>query len=92
MQRDKLTKKLDRIIATIERGETPRRVLELYVFGSYRRGALDCGDLDLIVIVEPWTDELIEEFGINACNPGTWGRFDSAVRRSLVRRGEKQHV
>jgi hypothetical protein len=92
MHRDKLTAKIERIIETIERGETPLRVLELHVFGSYRRGANECGDLDLIVVVEPATDELRARFGVDPCDVRTWGRIDTAVRRSLVRRGEKIQV
>ena len=92
MHRDKLTQKIERIIGAIEHGETPTRVYELYVFGSYRRGAVECGDLDLILVVEPPTDELREQFGVNPCDHNTWGRINAAVRRSLIRRGEKVHL
>jgi hypothetical protein len=50
MNREQFTKKLVRVIETIESGALPARVREFYVFGSYSRGALEPGDLDVIVI------------------------------------------
>ncbi len=58
MHRDKFTTKLVRIIASIESGKLPMDVRELYVFGSYSRGAIEPGDLDLIVVHGPGRQEI----------------------------------
>jgi predicted nucleotidyltransferase len=50
MHRDKFTEKLVRIAKLMDAGNLPMDVRELYVFGSYSRGAIEPGDLDLIVI------------------------------------------
>lgn len=50
MHRDKFTAKLVRILESIESGKLPMDVRELYVFGSYSRGAVEPGDLDLIIV------------------------------------------
>lgn len=50
MHRDKFTAKLVRIVESIELGKLPMDVRELYVFGSYSRGAIEPGDLDLIIV------------------------------------------
>jgi predicted nucleotidyltransferase len=46
MHRDKFTDKLVRIAESIESGTLPMDVRELYVFGSYSRGAIEPGDLE----------------------------------------------
>jgi predicted nucleotidyltransferase len=58
MHRDKFTAKLVRIIASIESGNLPMDVRELYVFGSYSRGAIEPGDLDLIIVHGPGRQEI----------------------------------
>jgi hypothetical protein len=54
IRRDKFTEKLVRIVKAIEGGAMIAPVRSLYVFGSYSRGAIECGDLDLILIHEPF--------------------------------------
>lgn len=61
MNRDLWTKKLTRIIAAIEAGEMPATVRELYIFGSYARGAIECKDLDLVVVHDEPPTKLMEE-------------------------------
>jgi predicted nucleotidyltransferase len=61
MHRDEWTKKLARIVSDIEAGKIPVPVQKLYVFGSYARGALEPKDLDLIVIHEKPSSDLMEE-------------------------------
>ena len=50
MNRDKATKILSRILETIDQGRVPARIREVYVFGSYARGALEPNDIDLVVV------------------------------------------
>lgn len=50
MDRDKLTLHLLRILRAIDQGKRPARVREVYVFGSYARGAFDPADLDIIIV------------------------------------------
>jgi predicted nucleotidyltransferase len=50
MKREQFTEKLVRMIETIQSGALPARVCEFYVFGSYSRGALEPGDLDVVII------------------------------------------
>jgi predicted nucleotidyltransferase len=61
MNREQWTKKLVRIVTDIEAGRTPAAVRELYVFGSYAHGAVECKDLDLVVIHDEPPAELIEK-------------------------------
>lgn len=49
LPREKLTEKLGRIADAAARPDLPFDVHGIYVFGSYSRGALECGDLDIIV-------------------------------------------
>ena len=53
MDRAKATQQLERIVAAAEAGDFPVQVTALYVFGSFARGALKPGDLDLVVVYEP---------------------------------------
>ncbi|MBC7856978.1 MAG: nucleotidyltransferase domain-containing protein [Pirellulaceae bacterium] len=50
MKREQFTAKLVRILKTLDSASFPARVREVYVFGSYSRGALEPGDLDLLVV------------------------------------------
>ena len=52
MERNRSTKKLIRMIGTIESGVLLVKVKEFYVFGSYARGALEPHDLDVIVVCD----------------------------------------
>src|SRR5258707_2832020 len=50
MTRDRWMEKLETIISRVEAGEAPARIREIHVFGSFARGAIEPNDLDLIVI------------------------------------------
>jgi hypothetical protein len=54
------THQIERIVHAVEDGKFPARVRELHVFGSYAGGALNPGDLDLILIHDP-APELLRE-------------------------------
>lgn len=58
MKRDRATKILERVLATIETGKVPVPILEVWVFGSYARGAPEPGDIDLIIVHEPISESL----------------------------------
>jgi hypothetical protein len=57
MKRVQATEKLCRIIHTVETAPMPIAVKELYVFGSYARGAMNCGDLDIVLVTVEPTEE-----------------------------------
>jgi hypothetical protein len=62
LPRGKQTEKLVRIVQAIDRGQAPLSVKSLHVFGSYARGALHPGDLDLIVIHEPIPKAMLDKW------------------------------
>lgn len=103
MDRQKASRQIERIVRAIEEGRYPAKVRELYVFGSYARGALSPGDLDLIVIHEDVTEmlerfkaELIEEYGKNYLYwpRGQWPerRFETMMRKVMRKPGEKMDI
>lgn len=57
MKREQFTTKLIRILKSLDSASFPARVREVYVFGSYSRGALEPGDLDLLVVHDRATPE-----------------------------------
>ena len=86
------------MIGVIERGKTPAAVLEVYVFGSYVRGALEPNDLDMVVVHERPSEELIQQYRDelfrtrkswfdDITEPGR--RFEAKMRNALKHRGEK---
>ena len=89
MKREQFTEKLIRMIETIKSGTLPVRVSEFYVFGSYARGALQPGDLDILVLHDKpsrtYLEALLEE-AKEAGYSGTQGvfragrRFEAAMR------------
>lgn len=98
MLRDNWTKKLGRIVGDIEAGKTPAPVTELYVFGSYARGALEPNDLDLVVIHEAPTAAILEPFQKKADSQarsyldslyGGVSRFEAQLRKAIRRPGER---
>jgi predicted nucleotidyltransferase len=101
MHRDRWTQKLARMVAAIEAGNTPVPVLQLYVFGSFARGALNPNDLDLIIIHEEPGPELLDTIQ-RTSQPRTYSYFDSLVaarvrfearlRKSLRRPAEKMDI
>jgi hypothetical protein len=62
LPRSKHTDRLIRILNTLDARQTPFAVKQLYVFGSYARGALAPNDLDLLVIHEPIPQPLLEKW------------------------------
>lgn len=98
MKREQFTEKLARMVLAIWSGAPPARVRELYVFGSYARGALEPGDVDVIVIhdnpEQAYWDNLEREIkessysGVDAILQ-VGRRFESAMRRALRKPGEK---
>lgn len=58
MLRDRATKTLERVLSTIESGAVPVAIHEVWVFGSYARGAPAPGDVDVILIHEPMSESL----------------------------------
>lgn len=103
MDRKIATKQIERIIHSIEDEKFPAKVRVLYVFGSYSRGALNPGDLDLILIHHPVPEllerlkvALIEKHGENFMSwpRGQWPeqKFESMMRRVMRRPGEKMDI
>jgi predicted nucleotidyltransferase len=97
MNREQWTKKLARIIADIEAGRTPAAVREVYVFGSYARGAVECKDLDLVVVHEEPPVDLMDELRKKAkaaartileSLAGHERRFNGLMGKALRRPGE----
>lgn len=101
MKRDRATRILERVIGTIEAGATPAPVRELYVFGSYSRGALEPNDLDIVAIHDPPPESLMKdleekwkahrryEFDFRG-SPDA--RFEAAMRRALRKPGESMDI
>jgi predicted nucleotidyltransferase len=101
MNREQWTKKLARIVADIESGKTPAPVRELYVFGTYARGALECKDLDLVVVHEEPPTELMEDLKKKAeatarsyleALAGNQSRFKALMGKALRRPGEDMDI
>lgn len=103
MDRQTATRQIERIIHAIEGEKFPTKVRELHVFGSYARGALNPGDLDLILIHEPAPEllerlkaELVKKYGENFMDwpKGQWPerKFESMMRRVMRRPGEKMDI
>jgi hypothetical protein len=96
MRRERFTDKLVRMIKTIESGALPARVREFYVFGSYSRGALEPGDLDVVVIHDDpghaYWQALQKKLEVSAIDPAPVRRFQSAMRGVLRKPGEKVQI
>lgn len=52
MDREQATEKLIGLVKVAESGKTLVPIKEIYVFGSYARGALNPNDIDVVVIYE----------------------------------------
>ena len=101
MKREKFTEKLVRMIETIEANALPAKVKKLYVFGSYARGALEPGDLDLIVIYqwppkaafEAWVQEKVTNGvgGYEAVHQ-TAHWIKATMKAAFRRPGERIHL
>lgn len=92
MRREALTKKLHRIINTIESGDTPIPVRKLWVFGSYARGALDCGDLDLAIVVDHPSKEWLNDNIGHGWILEQMAKFQQQIKNSLGKRGERIEI
>lgn len=93
MKRAQFTNKLVRMIEMIQSGDLPARVREFYVFGSYSRGALEPGDLDVVVVHDDpgqvyW--QALEEQVDSIFQVSH--RFESEMRRALRKPGEKVQI
>jgi hypothetical protein len=75
VNRDRATQILSRILATIDGGGVPVRIDGVWVFGSYARGALEPGDIDLIIVHEKMNEALRAELQAEAKTKGLdWTR------------------
>jgi len=93
MRRETLTKKLQRILRAIESGNTPTPVRKLWVFGSYARGALDCGDLDLAIVVDQPSQEWLDRnIGLFDYDLKRMEKFEQLVKNALRKRGERVEI
>jgi len=91
MKRELLAQKLERIVAAIEQGAVPLPVRELHVFGSFRRGAIECGDLDLLLVVgkPPSLDWYIQQLGVPIYDCRLPAKYYAAMCKPLRKPGEK---
>lgn len=98
MTRDHATRILARILATIDGGGVPARVDGVWVFGSYARGALEPGDIDLIVVHEQMSEALRNTLTAEAeiRHPGSFRnwyypdvRYRSMIIKPLRKPGEE---
>lgn len=98
MDRASATAKLERMIGAIEAGATPAAVQELYVFGSYARGAMAPNDLDIVVIHGQPPKKLMAELEKKWRAGQQWSmdlrrspeqRFRALMRKALVTPGER---
>ncbi|MGC4004055.1 MAG: hypothetical protein QM811_13420 [Pirellulales bacterium] len=88
MHRDKFTAKLLRIVESIESSKLPIDVRELYVFGSYSRGAIEPGDLDLIIVHGPGRQEIDKqvEKALQKSHPDILDRVQVAAQKQNAAR------
>ena len=98
MNRHQSTKILVRMIETIEAEQTPAEVRELYVFGSYARGAMEPDDVDIVVIHGEPPPELMKALQAKVDEnartffeqlTGAEKRFQAAMRRAFRKPGER---
>lgn len=103
VERQKATRRIERIVEAIEREAFPAKVKEFYVFGSYARGALHPGDLDLIVVhaaapelLEQFKAEMVNKHGENIMHwpRGGWPerKLDPLMRTVMRKPGEKMDI
>lgn len=104
MNRERATRQIERIVAAIEADEFPALVKECHVFGSYARGALQPGDLDLILIHDPappellegLTEEIVRKYGKDRMHwpRGIWPerKFENMMRGVVRKPGEKMDI
>lgn len=89
------------MLSTLEGGGVPVRIHEVWVFGSFARGALEPGDIDLIIVHEKMGEALRAELEAEAkaknldfhgklYYPGR--RYRSMITTPLRRPGEKVDI
>lgn len=101
MNRDRWVEKLGAIVARIEAGEAPARIREVYVFGSFARGAMEPDDLDLIVVHDRPSNKVLEPL-LKAVKSYSYDdldqsfkayqRFEAALRKVFRRGGERMDI
>ncbi|MEM1165518.1 MAG: hypothetical protein AAGI30_04430 [Planctomycetota bacterium] len=98
MKRERATKILSRILTSIDSGEVPIAIREVWTFGSYVRGALEPNDLDLVLVHEPMPTATRESLERMAAQKGLmWDQemmfpereFQQMIKRPLRRPGER---
>ena len=101
MTRGQWIKKLETIISRVEAGQAPSRIREIHVFGSFARGALEPNDLDLIVVHDPPTEEIlapllraVKSYSYDELDQSlkAYGRFEAAMRKVFRRGGERMDI
>lgn len=101
MKREQFTAKLMRILKTLDSASFPARVREVYVFGSYARGALEPGDLDLLVLHDRASPEYelavynhFKERGLSDLEAicRTLSKFRAEMSRPFRKPGERVQV
>jgi hypothetical protein len=69
MTREKCLRIIERMVSDLQTKEAPVPCRELYVFGSFSRGATRCGDLDVVLVhdevpsLKPYEHEYDDDFG-----------------------------
>ena len=98
MKHEQYTKKLRRILTTLNTESFKAIPRALYVFGSYSRGAPEPGDLDLLFVYDlPADHEKEAEFWSLFCDAKTFKRefvmqYVREFNAKLLRRGEQNHI
>jgi predicted nucleotidyltransferase len=101
MKRDECSKKLIRMIEAIQSGSLPARVREFYVFGSYSRGALEPGDVDVVIVhdrppraYEEAIKRYFKQKGYSLMERlvKASAKINAAMRRPLRKPGEKVQI
>lgn len=91
MERDKLIKKIERIINRIEIEEDlPLKIKEVYLFGSFLKGKREPDDVDIILVHEKLSLEQAEE-NIQAIK-GYGTTFEQKMNRRLKANAEKMDI
>ena len=101
MRRERWIEKLETIVSRVEAGQAPARIREIHVFGSFARGALEPNDLDLIVIHDKPSEEILAPLmlAVKSYSYGeldqsckAYDRFQAAMRRVFRRGGERMDI
>lgn len=80
--RERFVARIHEIVGRIQAADCPVTITAVYVFGSYARGALLCGDVDLILVLDGWDAERLPKdriLGVPRVHP--------YIRQTIVGRG-----